>query len=117
IQTFAENDVSINIKDFYVDESIDHTDSRTLFAQELDIRLNNYVFNIAEGKYSILADGISFNSAKEEINTTNVRLRPRSNLDAQAAIEANIPSMSIQGVDLEAFLFENTLSMSKLKLS
>ena len=117
IQTFAENDVTINIKDFYVDDSIDHTDSRTLFAQELDIRLNNYVFNIAEGKYSILADGISFNSAREEINTTNVRLRPSSTLDAQAAIEANIPNMSIQGVDLEAFLFENTLSMSKLKLS
>lgn len=117
VQTFAENDVTINIRDFYVDEFIDYMDSRTLFAQELDIRLNNHVFNIAEGKYSITAEGISFNSAKEEIHTTNVRLRPRVNLDAQAAIEATIPSMSIQGVDLEGFLFENTLSMSNLKLS
>ncbi|MEX2591821.1 MAG: hypothetical protein WD426_03540 [Anditalea sp.] len=117
IQTFAENDVSIGITDFYVDEYIDPLDSRVLFAEELDIRLNNYVFNIAEGKYSIVADGISFNSALEEINTFNVRLRPSSTLDAKAVIQADIPNMTIKGVDLEAFLFENTLSLSKLKLS
>src|SRR5690606_33199330 len=90
---------------------------RVLFAEELDIQLNNYVFNIAEGRYSIVADGISYNSAMEEINTHNVRLRPSKNLEAKAVIEANIPNMSLKGVDLEAFLFENTLSLSKLKLS
>src|SRR5690606_33873689 len=81
------------------------------------IQLNNYVFNIAEGRYSIVADGISYNSALEEINTHNVRLMPSGNLVAKAVIEANIPNMSIKGVDLEAFLFENTLSLTKLKLS
>jgi hypothetical protein len=117
IQTFAENDVSIGIKNFYVDEYIDPLDSRVLFAEELDILLNNYVFNIAEGKYSIVADGISFNSASEEINTFNVQLRPSIGLDAKTVIQADIPNMSIKGVDLEAFLFENSLSLSKLKLS
>jgi len=117
IQTFAENDVNIGIKDFYVDKFIDPLDSRVLFAEELDIRLNNYVFNIAEGKYRIVADGISYNSALEEINTTNVRLRPSRILDAKAVIQADIPGMTIKGVDLEAFLFENTLALTKLKLS
>lgn len=117
IQTFAENDVSIGIKNFYVDKNIDPLDSRVLFAEELDIQLNNYVFNIAEGKYSIVADGINYNSALEEINTYNVRLRPSQSLVAKAVIQADIPNMSIQGVDLEAFLFENELSLTKLKLS
>lgn len=117
IQTFAENDVNIGVKNFYVDKNIDPTDSRVLFAEELDILLNNYVFNIAEGKYRIVADGISFNSAREEISTTNVRLRPSLTLDSKAVIQADIPSMSLKGVDLEAFLFENTFALSKLKLS
>src|SRR5690606_40857373 len=117
IQTFTKNDVNIEIKNFYVDKFIDPLDSRVLFAEELDIRLNNYVFNIAEGKYRIVADGISYNSALEEINTTNVRLRPSRILDAKAVIQADIPGMTIKGVDLEAFLFENTLALTKLKLS
>src|SRR5690606_13915454 len=117
IQTFAENDVNIGIKNFYVDRFVDPMDSRVLFAEELDIHLNNYVFNIAEGKYRIVADGISFNSAREEISTTNVRLRPSRTLDAKAVIQADIPNMTVKGVDLEAFLFENTLALTKLKLS
>ena len=117
IQTFAENDVNIGIKNFYVDKFIDPLDSRVLFAEELDIRLNNYVFNIAEGKYRIVADGISYNSAREEISTTNVRLRPSRSLDAKAVIQADIPRMTIRGVDLEAFLFENSLALTNLKLS
>lgn len=117
IQTFAENDVNIGIKNFYVDRFVDPMDSRVLFAEELDIHLNNYVFNIAEGKYRIVADGISFNSAREEISTTNVQLRPSRTLDAKAVIQADIPNMTVKGVDLEAFLFENTLALTKLKLS
>src|SRR5690606_33865341 len=53
----------------------------------------------------------------EEINTTNVRLRPSRTLEAKAVIQADIPNMTFRGVDLEAFLFENTLALSKLKLS
>ena len=117
IQTFAENDVNIGIKNFYVDRFANPMDSRVLFAEELDVHLNNYVFNIAEGKYRILADGISFNSAREEITTSNVRLRPSRTLEAKAVIQADIPNMTVKGVDLEAFLFENTLALTKLKLS
>ncbi|WP_114748323.1 hypothetical protein [Pleomorphovibrio marinus] len=115
-RSFAENDVSIRIKNFYLDEFIDPQDNRTLFAEEMDLNLNNYVFNIADGKYSVVADRITFNSAREEINTINVRLRPRQNLDAKVAIQADIPDMQIKGVDLEAFLFDNTLDLEKLML-
>jgi hypothetical protein len=115
-RSFAENDVSIRIKNFYLDEFVDPQDNRTLFAEEMDLNLNNYVFNIADGKYSVVADRIAFNSAREEINTINVRLRPRPDLDAKVAILAEIPEMSIKGVDLEAFLFDNTLDLEKLLL-
>lgn len=116
-QSFAENDISISIKNFFLDENVNLLDSRTLFSEEVDVNLNNYVFNIADGKYTIVADRISFNTAKEEISTYNVRLRPQPDIDTKVSISATIPDMSITGVDLEAFLFENTLALNKLSLS
>ncbi|MFC4870372.1 hypothetical protein [Negadavirga shengliensis] len=116
-RSFAENDVAVSIKGFYLDENSDPLDNRTLFSEEVDINLDNYVFNIADGQYNVVAERISFNSAREEINTFNVRLRPNRFLDKKVSIQAAVPDMSIKGVDLEAFLFENTLSLTNLKLS
>ena len=117
LRTFAEDNVSIRIKNFYLDQYSKAEDLQSLFSEELDISLDNYVFNLAEGKYSIVADQISFNSAKEEILTSNVRLRPRKGLDSKLSISADIPVMSFTGVDLEAFIFDNVLELQKVKLS
>ncbi|WP_162418219.1 hypothetical protein [Cyclobacterium roseum] len=116
-RTFAENDIEVNIRNFYLDEKVDPAENQTLFAEEVDVNLNNYLFNIANGKYSIVAERITFNSATEEINTFNVRLNPNRYLDSKVSIAATIPELSFRGVDLEAFLFDNTLSLSELKLT
>lgn len=117
LRTFAEDNVSIRVKNFYLDQNSRAEDLRTLFAEELDIGLDNYVFNLAEGRYTIVADRIRFNSAREEIFTSHVRLRPRTNLDAKVSISADIPIMSFTGVDLEAFIFDNVLELQKVRLS
>jgi len=117
IRTFAEDNVSIRVKNFYLDQYSRAEDLQTLFAEELDIGLDNYVFNLAEGMYTIVADRIRFNSAREEIFTSNVRLRPRKDLDARVSISADIPTMSFTGVDLESFIFDNALELQKVKLS
>lgn len=116
-RSFSENDIAVSIKNFYLDKNVDPLDNRTLFSEEVDVNLNNYVFNIADGKYSIVAERVGFNSAREEINTFNVNLKPNRYLDSKVSIEAGIPDMSIKGVDLDAFLFDNTLSLSQLILS
>ena len=116
-RSFAENDISIKIRNFYLDENIDPSANRTFFSDEVDVNLNNYLFNIANGKYSIVAGRIGFNSAKEEINTFNVKLMPNKDLKAKVSIEASFPDLSFSGVDLEAFLFDNTLALTKLRFS
>jgi hypothetical protein len=116
-RSFAENDVAVKIKNFYLDENIDPTANRTLFSGEVDVNLSNYLFNIANGKYSIVAGRVAFNSAREEINTFDVKLMPNKDLDTKVSIEATFPDLSFSGVDLEAFLFDNTLSLTKLKFS
>ncbi|WP_200974611.1 hypothetical protein [Echinicola sp. 20G] len=117
IQTFAENDVSIRVKKFLVDKNVPPREAETFFAEELDISLNNYVFNLANGKYTMRADRISYNSSSDELITSNVQLRPRRDLGVKVAIGADVPTLSFKGVDMERFLFENTLSMTKVRLA
>lgn len=116
-RTFSEDNVSVAVKNFHIYEGIDSDAINSLFSEEVDLSLNNYVFNIAGGKYNLLADRINFNTATEEIITRNVRLTPSEVFSDKTRITANIPSLSFRGVDLEAFLFDNTLSLEMVKLS
>ena len=117
LRTFSEDNVSITVRNFYISADTDPENLRFLYSEEVDLNLNNYVFNIADGKYNILADRINFNTAREEIIAANVRLNPRSNLQDKTIVSAAIPEMSFRGVDLEAFLFENTLNLEKVRLA
>ncbi|MGY6742314.1 MAG: hypothetical protein ACXIUQ_06225 [Cecembia sp.] len=117
LRTFSEDNVSIAIRNFYISADSDPENLRFLYSEEVDLNLNNYVFNIADGKYNILADRINFNTAREEIIASNVRLNPRSNIQDKTSVSAIIPEMSFRGVDLEAFLFDNTLNLEKVRLS
>jgi hypothetical protein len=117
LRTFAEDNVSIAVKNFQIDQNTDSEDFRSLFSEEVDLSLNNYVFSIANGKYNVVADRINFNTSREEIITSNVRLTPSRRADLKTQISAVIPRLSFTGVDLESFLFENELSLSKVKLS
>lgn len=117
MRTFAEDNVSIAIKNFHIHKDTKPEDFRLLYSEEVDLRLNNYVFSIADGKYNIIADRINFNTSREEIVTTNVRLTPSNSTDFKTQVSAIIPSLSFTGVDLEAFLFDNSLSLNKVKFS
>uniref|UniRef100_UPI00359451E1 hypothetical protein n=1 Tax=Aquiflexum sp. TaxID=1872584 RepID=UPI00359451E1 len=116
-RTFSEDNVSVAVKNFHIYEGINPDGINSLFSEEVDLSLNNYVFNLADGKYNILADRINFNTAKEEIITRNVRLNPSTGFSDKTRITARIPSLSFKGVDLEAFLFDNTLNLETVNLS
>jgi hypothetical protein len=117
LRTFSEDNVSISVRNFHISQDTDPENLRFLFSEEVDLGLNNYVFNIADGKYNILADRINFNTTREEIIASNVTLNPREDFEDKTSVTAMVPEMSFRGVDLEAFLFENTLNLEKVKLS
>ncbi|MGY6546501.1 hypothetical protein [Arthrospiribacter ruber] len=117
IRTFAEENVSISVRNFYLNKDASPEELRSLFSEEVDLQLNNYVFNIADGKYNILADRINFNTAKEEIIASNVSLNPRRNFTDKTRVSVTIPEMAFRGVDLEGFLFENELKLEMVKFT
>ncbi|UJP66506.1 hypothetical protein [Mongoliitalea daihaiensis] len=116
MRTFSEENISITVKNFYVDRATEMEGIASLFSEEVDLSLNNYVFSVANGKYNIVADRINFNTSTEEIITRNVRLTPSSTTQDKTKISATIPSLSFRGVDLEAFLFDNVLQLQKVRL-
>ena len=115
-RNFSEDNVTISVKNFFVNEASTSKEVNSFFSDELDLNLSDYVFNIGNGKYTIQADGINFNTSSKEIITRNVRLSPNSSFSDKTKVSANIPILSFRGVDLEAFLFDNTLSLEKLGL-
>lgn len=116
LRTFSEDNISIAVRNFYIDQYTDLDQISSLFSEEVDLNLNNYVFSVANGKYNIVADRINFNTSTEEIITRNVRLTPSTSTQDKTKISATIPAMSFRGVDLEAFLFDNVLQLQKVRL-
>lgn len=116
LRTFSEDNISITVKNFFIDQQTDMENLSSLFSEEVDLNLNNYVFSVANGKYNIVADRINFNTSTDEITTQNVRLTPSGSTLDKTKISATIPSMSFRGVDLEAFLFDNVLQLQKVRL-
>jgi hypothetical protein len=117
LRTFAEDNITIDIRGFKIDENSKKEDVGNLFSEEVNLLLNNYVFNLADGKYNILADQVIFNSSKEEILTKNVRINPNTQATGQVGFTALIPSLSLKGIDLESFLLDNTLQLNRLLLN
>ncbi|EIM77857.1 hypothetical protein A3SI_05242 [Nitritalea halalkaliphila LW7] len=117
MKTFSEDKVNIRIQGFEVRPDTDNKELSNLFSEEVDIRLNEYVFDLADGRYAITVDAINFNSQREEITSQNVRLRPNASFRSNFKIAAVAPSLSFTGVDLESFLFDSELLLNKIKLS
>ncbi|MCH6198532.1 hypothetical protein MMU07_03000 [Aquiflexum sp. LQ15W] len=115
-RSFTEENVTVSVKNFFINEATVTDRINSFFSEELDLNLSNYVFNIGNGKYTIQADGINFNTSREEIITRNVKLSPNRNFSDKTKVTATIPILSFRGVDLEAFLFDNTLSLQKVGL-
>lgn len=115
-QSFSDKDIDLGIKNFQVQKGADISHMGFLFSEEVDLQLNRYIFNIADGNYTMEAERINFNSANEEIIARNVKVNPRQDLNEKLKISATIPTMLFRGVDLERFLFENQLGLQKLEL-
>ncbi len=116
IRTFTENDISISLKSFRLDSTTWFDDRRTLFSDEVELEMNRYVFNLANEKYAISVDKISFNSEAQAIIASNVRLKPNPNITSKLQVETLIPEMQLSGVDIDKFLFNNELKLEKIRL-
>lgn len=114
---FQEDNLTLKLKGFYVDELGLKEENKTFFSEEIDLRLANYAFNLAGGNYSATTTNLGYNSADQTIIIDNLKLVPGSNLENKIALSLDLPQVEFKGVDIESFLFENVFDLNKLRVT
>ncbi len=115
--TFQEENLSLKLKGFYVDETGTTRDDKTFFSEEIDLRLENYAFNLAGGNYIASTSDLNYNSLDQTIIIENLELVPGPELESKIALSLDLPQVAFKGVDIESFLFENKLELNNLKVT
>ncbi|MEN2280486.1 hypothetical protein AAGF08_00010 [Algoriphagus sp. SE2] len=114
---FQEENLSLKLKGFYVDNKGTVRDNKTLFSEEIDLRLENYAFDLAGGNYVASTSGLNYNSMDQSIIIENLELVPGPDLENKIALSLDLPQVAFKGVDIESFLFDNKLELNNLKVT
>jgi hypothetical protein len=113
---FEEDNFSLNLKNFILDQDALIHEDKTLFSDEIDLVFNNYSFSLAGGKYEVSTDKLQYNSKTKSIEIKDLELVPNEELASRIQLGMQFPKVSFRGVDIEEFFFENTLDFDKLEI-
>ncbi|MCS5491234.1 hypothetical protein [Algoriphagus limi] len=112
--SFSEEDLSLFLKGFYFDPTLEVDSSKTFFSDEIILDLADYSFSLAEGDYDVTTNHLRFNTKNQSLVIDTLKLVPGESLDSKLALSLVLPMVSLEGVDLEEFLFENSLLLDRL---
>ncbi|WP_439487785.1 hypothetical protein [Algoriphagus sp.] len=112
--TLSEDSLSLNLKGFYLEKGQGKNHERTFFSDEIDLILRKYDFSVAGGDYDVDTDGLRFNSRSKIIAIDNLTISPSNTFRSKIALSLNLPSVTLEGVDIESFVFDNQLKLDKL---
>lgn len=114
--TFSDDDLSLNLRGFHVDNTLNLNQEKAFFSDEIDLSLNNYSFSIAGGNYRVSTGIVRFNSISQSILIDDLLLRPGPSIASKVVLSLRLPKVSFTGVDLESFLYDNELDLEKLSV-
>ena len=114
--SFNEDKFSLILRGFLVEKDYLYEKKRTFFSEEIDLSLENYWFSVAGGNYLVQTDGLSFNSLDQSLQIDNLVLTPGPDLNSKIALSLTMPSVSLDGIDIETFLFDNELILDQFNV-
>lgn len=114
--SISEDGLSIALKNFHVERGIPQQPDQTFFSDEININFKDYAFSLAGGNYSVLTNNISYNSKAERISIENLKLIPSPSLESKLILSIQLPEVVLEGVNIDRFLFDNTLELKMLKV-
>lgn len=115
--SLSEDSLSLKLKGFLIERGVPVEEGRTFFSEEIDLSLAKYSFNVAGGNYEVDTDNLNYNSKSKTIFIDNLRLFPSKEIDSKIAFEVKLPEVAFRGVDLQSFLFDNTLILDRLAVN
>lgn len=114
--SFSEDKFSLILRGFLVEKDLVYMKKRTFFSEEIDLSLENYSFSLAGGNYLVETDGLKFNSLDQSLKIDNLVLTPGPDVNSKIAISLTMPSVSLDGIDIETFLFDNELILDQFNV-
>ncbi|QYH40248.1 hypothetical protein GYM62_16150 [Algoriphagus sp. NBT04N3] len=114
--SFVEEDLSLTLKGFYMDNLGNYDESKTFFSDEIVLNLADYSFSLARGDYDVTTSNLVFNTKNRTLVIDTLRLMPGDNLRSKLSLSLILPKVSFEGIDLEDFLFDNRLDLDKLNV-
>ncbi|WP_297338076.1 hypothetical protein [Algoriphagus sp.] len=112
--SFSEEDLSLLVRDFYYDPAEELDLDRSFFSEEIILNLAGYSFSLAKGDYDVSTGNVQYNTKTQAITIDSLVLNPGPQLDSKLALSLVLPKLTLEGLDLEDFLYENRLDLSKL---
>ena len=114
--SFNEDKFSLVLRGFLVQKDHVNVKERTFFSEEIDLSLDNYSFRLAGGNYLVETDGLTFNSLAQSLKIDNLVLTPGPEVNSKIALSLVMPSVSLDGIDIETFLFDNELILDQFNV-
>jgi hypothetical protein len=117
VTSFEEDRLSFSLTNFSLSDKDSLPQDRALFSDEVKLTFTSYSFSLAGGRYLVETDYLHYNSRTRTLDFENLSLLPGKVGDKRIALGLSLPKVSLKGVNIEEFVFDNILNLEKLEIN
>ena len=117
VTSFEEDRLSFSLTNFSLSDKDSLPEDRALFSDEVKLTFTSYSFSLAGGRYLVETDYLHYNSRTRTLDFENLSLLPGKVGDKRIALGLSLPKVSLKGVNIEEFVFDNVLNLEKLEIN
>lgn len=117
VTSFEEDRLSFSLTNFSLSDKDSLPQDRALFSDEVKLTFTSYSFSLAGGRYLVETDYLHYNSRTRTLDFENLNLLPGKVGDKRIALGLSLPKVSLKGVNIEEFVFDNILNLEKLEIN
>jgi len=117
VTSFEEDRLSFSLINFSLSDKDSLPQDRALFSDEVKLTFTSYSFSLAGGRYLVETDYLNYNSRTRTLDFENLNLLPGKVGDKRIALGLSLPKVSLKGVNIEEFVFDNVLNLEKLEIN
>ncbi|MDN5211290.1 DUF748 domain-containing protein [Fulvivirgaceae bacterium BMA12] len=119
--TLSQNNVSIEATNFVLNNRSSRNRNRIFYSDDIEVKLNNYLINLPDSIHVLRTREVGISTAKSEIYLKSSRLYPKSNrldtVDLPAFYNVSVPTIVMEGVDINKLYYNNLLEINDIELS
>ncbi|MTI31369.1 hypothetical protein [Xanthovirga aplysinae] len=116
----SRNNVAIRILGFQLDKEEARRNDRTLYADDIEVKLRDYRLHLPDSVHQLIAKEIVYSTGKSEILAEGVKLYPEKERQNRFQLKYNwfldIPQVRISDVDVNAAYYKKEMNVGGIEL-